>query len=246
MKIEAILTVSQSKRIIAHGVKNHPLVKNALKNGTIGICRGTTCTYVAEEFLGQSVEKFSYTLGIVTPKTPSPKITSSKTTMNDIIIRNGEIHMDGTMVIDASRDMTAGDVIIKGANSLNYEGNIAGCLIGHGAQGGTVGGFWGPMYANKINLIIPVGLEKETAADIIEMSEMLKDGSLNNGLMPMTGIIITEIEAINILTGASAYQIAAGGIRGAEGSVRLLIDGNPEQISEAKRIIAETENEPSF
>jgi len=140
MKLEFVLTVSQSKRLIARGVKQHPVVKTALNNGTIGICRGTTCSYVAEEFLGHEIERFAYTTGLTLPRKPFPDVVKPETVMHDIIIRQGEIHMDGETVVDTARNMKPGDVIIKGANALNYRKKIAGCLVGHPA-GGTVGGF---------------------------------------------------------------------------------------------------------
>ena len=245
MKTEIVLSVQQSKRLIASGVKNHTAVKSAYNTGTIGIGRGTTCSYVAEEFLGHKLERFCYTTGLTMPVNPSPKVEAPKTKIHDIIIRQGEIHMDGETVSEAVKNMNPGDVIIKGANALNYKQRVTGCLVGHPA-GGTVGGFWGPMYGKKIKLVIPVGLEKEISGDIIQISTTCMDENPGNTLMPMTGIIITEIEAIQILTGATAYQIAAGGIRGAEGSVRLHITGTPEQLNNAKIIISEIENEPPF
>ena len=93
---------------------------------------------------------------------PYPEIKAPKTAIHDIIIRSGEIHMDGETVIEAAKNMNPGDVIIKGANALNYEKGIAGCLVGH-PMGGTVGGFWGFLYGRKLRLVIPVGLEKEIA-----------------------------------------------------------------------------------
>ena len=245
MKIETILTVSQSKRLIARGVKNHPVVKAAFNTGTIGICRGTTCTYVAGAFLGHDPEPFSYTTGLTLPKKPYPEITKPGSSVHDIIIRRGEIHTDGETVIEAAVNMSPGDVIIKGANALNYEKRIAGCLVGH-PKGGTVGGFWGPLYGRKIRLVIPVGLEKEIAGDITLVSELSMEENPGSALMPMTGIIVTEIEAIKILTGADAVQMAAGGIRGAEGAVRLLVSGTPEQINEVKNILSDIEQEKPF
>jgi len=245
MKIETVLTVAQSKRLIARGVKNHPSVKTAYNNGQIGICRGTTCSYVAEELLGHELERFSYTIGLTLPENPSPEVETPETKIHDIIIRKGEIHMDGEMIIDAVKNMNPGDVVIKGANALNYDKKIAGCIVLHPA-GGTIGGIWGPIYGKKIKLIIPIGLEKEIASNIIEVSTMCMDENPGITLMPMTGIIITEIEAITILTGASAYQIAAGGIRGAEGSVRLHITGTPEQVNNVQQIFSEIKNEPPF
>lgn len=245
MKIEIVLTVSQSKRLIARGVKNHPVVKTAFNTGTIGICRGTTCSYVAEEFLGYALEPFSYTTGLTTPKKPYPGIVNPKNTIHDIIIREGKIHMDGETVVEASVNMNPGDVIIKGANALNYKKHIAGCLVGH-PRGGTTGGFWGPLYGKKIRLVIPVGLEKEISCDIAEASVLSMDENPGNALMPFTGVIITEIEAIHLLTGASSCQISAGGIRGAEGAVRLLVDGTSEQINDVKTVISGINQEEPY
>jgi hypothetical protein len=245
MKIETVLTVAQSKRLIARGVKNHPAVKTAYNNGQIGICRGTTCSYVAEEFLGHEIESFAYTTGVTMPKTPVPMVQSPETKVHEVIIRKGEIHTDGEMVIDAVKNMNPGDVVIKGANALNYVKKVAGCVVAHPA-GGTVGGLWGPVYGKKIKLVIPVGLEKEIACDILNVSGLSMEENPSVSLMPMTGIIITEIEAINILSGATAYQVAAGGIRGAEGSVRLHIAGTTDQINTMKKILVDIENEPPF
>ena len=89
MKIETVLTVAQSKRLIAKAVVGHPLVKAALSQGTVGICRGTTCSYVAEEFLGRPVERFAYTTGLTLPKQPSQPVTPPKTPMHDVVIRRG-------------------------------------------------------------------------------------------------------------------------------------------------------------
>jgi len=245
MKIETVLTVSQSKRLIARGVRQHPAVKTALNNGIIGICRGTTCSYVAEEFLGEPIERFAYTTGLTLPKQPTQKIEKPSTAMHDIIIRQGKIHMDGEAAVEAAGNMKPGDIIIKGANALNYTRKVAGCLVGHPA-GGTVGSFWGPLFGLKFRLIIPVGLEKEISSDIIEVSALTMEENTGCSLMPMTGTIITEIEAIRILTGAGAVQIAAGGIRGAEGSVRLLVQGTPEEVNAAKALFTELEQEPPY
>lgn len=245
MKMETVVTVSQSKRLIARGVKQHPAVKISLNNGTIGICRGTTCSYVAEEFLGQPIERFAYTTGLTLPKQPTQKVEKPSIAMHDIIIRQGEIHMDGEAAVEAARNMKPGDILIKGANALNYSKKVAGCLVGHPA-GGTVGSFWGPLFGLKFRLIIPVGLEKEISSDIIEVSSLTMVENPGSSLMPMTGTIITEIEAIRILTGAEAVQIAAGGIRGAEGSVRLLVQGSPEEVNAAKSLFEELEQEPPY
>ncbi|HDN67541.1 MAG TPA: hypothetical protein ENF86_01135, partial [Firmicutes bacterium] len=67
MKIETVLTVAESKRLIAKGVKELEVVKRALRDGMVTVAMGTTNTYVAEELSGQRIAKFSYTTGLTLP-----------------------------------------------------------------------------------------------------------------------------------------------------------------------------------
>jgi hypothetical protein len=60
------------------------------------------------------------------------------------------------------------------------------------------------------------------------------------------GKIFTELDAIALLTGASAELVAAGGVCGAEGSVWLAISGKPAQEKAAEVLIKSVVNEPAF
>ena len=95
----------------------------------------------------------------------------------------------------------------------------------------------------KIHLVLPVGLEKSVYADINEISMSVRaDDEYVGGapsLMPVSGKIVTEIEALETLAGVKALQVAAGGIAGAEGSVWLLMEGEKAQIENALKIIEE-------
>ena len=51
--------------------------------------------------------------------------------------------------------------------------------------------------------------------------------------MPCKGVVVTEPKAIEMLSGATATPIAAGGLGGAEGSVTLVIKGEKEQVRRA-------------
>jgi len=122
-------------------------------------------------------------------------------------------------------------------------------LIGH-ATGGTVGATIGRIMARRIQLVIPVGLEKSVPVDLAAaaLRVNLADDERNYVpcLWPVSGHIFTEIEAIKTLTGAEVMPIGAGGIAGAEGSVRLLITGTREQLDEAEKIITGLRGEPPF
>jgi hypothetical protein len=72
--------------------------------------------------------------------------------------------------------------------------------------------------------------------------------SLNNvpSMYLLTGTIVTEIEALEMLTGVSVFQVGAGGIGGAEGAVHLLVRGSRKQVEEALRIADLVHGEPAF
>ena len=64
-----IFTVAESKRLIAKAVVQMPIVKKALKSGTVIVTKGTTNTCIAEELLGKSIEPGAYMYGRITPET---------------------------------------------------------------------------------------------------------------------------------------------------------------------------------
>lgn len=67
MKALFTLTSSESKRLIAKGIKGMSSIQNAMEKHTVIVAGGTTNAFVAEELLGIQLEdKTSYTMGIVT------------------------------------------------------------------------------------------------------------------------------------------------------------------------------------
>jgi len=240
MKAHVALTVPESKRIIAKGVAAMGTVKKALADGIVTVAKGTTNGRIAEEILGERIDRGGYITGRVLPSSgPRAKIGSAS--VPEVVLRKGE-RVDGVSAVESIAEMKQGDVFIKGCNALNYQQKLGGILIGH-STGGTIGGTIGTIVSRKINLILPVGLEKNIYGDINELSKKTREDDEYFGsaptLMPVTGIIVTEIEALEILTGAKAVQIAAGGIAGAEGSVWLLVEGAKAQIETAMKIIDE-------
>jgi len=246
MQMSVVLTVSESKRLIAKGVAKLDFVQRALREGTVAIAKGTTNSYIVEEILGKPIKRTDYCTGVTLPEQGGPKgATSSK--IPDVVLKRGQPLP--VSVTEAVREMGENDVFIKGANALNYERRQAAILIGH-PTGGTIGAVLGTIVARRIKLLLPVGLEKSVPGDLFEAAARVAADVEREGnvpmLWPVPGHIFTELEAIAVLTMARATPIGAGGIGGAEGSVRLLIEGTPVQVKAAAALLESIRGEPPF
>jgi hypothetical protein len=247
VQAEVVLTVAQSKRLIAKAVAQMPIVQRAKKDGMLIIAKGTTNTYVAEEITGKPIEKGAYVWGIVYPKNSDSKLQPEKR-IPELIWRNGKIAPDLSLK-EAVKLLKPTDVVIKGANALDYQNKIAAVLTG-GGSGGTTGTIWPYVVARKAQLVIPVGLEKLVAGDVVELTNKMREPvkSLNKvrSMFLLTGLVVTEIEAYTILTNVTAFQAAAGGIGGAEGAVRLVLRGSEKNVKNALDLTTIIQKEPPF
>jgi hypothetical protein len=245
MKRQFVLTVSESKRIIAKAVAALPEIKEAMENRTVVVATGTTNAYVLEELWGKKIDKRAYRSGVTTPVEPEKNPEPISTKIPDVVFIKGEVASQYDRVTIAP-DLKKGDIYIKGANALNYDDDIAGILIG-GMDGATIGNVIGHIIGKQVHLIIPVGLEKLTYEDVNELHLIASDEDYEGPRMwPIIGTIITEIEALDILTGVDAYLYSAGGIAGAEGAVRILIEGTVDEVKETLELIESIKGEPRY
>ncbi len=251
MKAEVILTVSECKRLIARGVAGLDFIQGKKQRGIIVLTTGSTNAYIYEELTGQAIDKRAYLAGRVLPAKGAPNM--KVTTLPDLVLVNGQPAPElGRFT--ALEQMKAGDVYIKGANALNYRQRVAGITIGH-PTGGTIGGAIGSIIARKLHLLVPVGLEKEVPFDIQQLSDLISEGASDDPdeylgtiypLWPVHGTIFTEIEALQTLCGVKAYPVAAGGIGGAEGGLRLLLVGDGEAVKRAVSLAESIQGEPAL
>lgn len=247
MQEQVVLTVAESKRLIARGLVQHESVKQALANGTVIVCTGSTDAYIYEELTGGKIDKWRFITG---HHVPSAGIAGSKKPSAEIanlVLQRGRPDKSGDW-LEALGQLGAGDVIIKGANALNYERRQVGVLIGH-PQGGTMGQVLGIAVARRVKLIHPVGLEKSVPTDLTIAADLLAGVTADLGengaaLWVSPGRIFTEIEALRVLCDVRATPIAAGGIGGAEGCVRLLVEGQREQVAAAAKLVDAIAGEP--
>lgn len=241
------LTVAEGKRLIAKGLAIYPPVVEKMHNGSVVVTKGTTNTYVAEELLQDTLSNGEFVYGHILPANGVKKLDRSQN-------RNELVFVDGQVVdkpyVDMLGKMKSGDIVIKGANMVNHAKQQAGVLIGH-PTGGTIGNVDPFLKSNKLRLIIPVGLEKETSQDIDFISQFskLSQEEVNKKtpyLWSMKGEIFTEIEAIKQFADVEVFQIGAGGIGGAEGAVTLCIRGDKDEVEKALGIVESIQGEEPF
>lgn len=241
-----VLTVAESKRLIARAVAGMEVLQRAKREGMLVIATGTTNSYVAEEVLGRSFDKRAYLSGLTLPKNPDRAPEPRPQQMPDLVFRRGELVPDLDR-FTAVPHLQAGDVYIKGANALDYRNKTVGILIG-GDSSGTIGRALGTIIGRRVHLIVPVGLEKLVYEDISGIArKLLSPDCTGDRLFPVTvATIVTEIEALKMQCGVEALLVAAGGIAGAEGCVRLAVEGDAEQVERARTLHREIQGEPRF
>jgi len=236
-KAQVTLTPAESKRLIAMAVARLPEVRRALREGTVVVCLGSTNAFVARELSGMEVDPAKFVAGVILPEGTS--VTPRERRLREFIFVKGELK--STSLDEILPTLGPSDVVIKGANALDPSWTAGVFLASE--TGGTVGKILGVVRARGVKLIIPVGLEKLVPDRIMEVStetgmfEYDYTTGVPVGLIPLPGKVVTEIEAVEVLTGAEAKVMGAGGVGGAEGSITLLVSGTGEQIAKLREIV---------
>ncbi|MDD2755250.1 MAG: hypothetical protein PHS80_06945 [Methanothrix sp.] len=239
-----VLTVAAAKRLIGKALAAHPTIKAALSSATLVIIAGTTNGYAAEEILkvagyAEEFSRKSFFRGIVLPPgrtTETGRLPDESDFPGDVVIVKG-IWQKGKTIFDVADSLREGDVILKGANALDLARKQAAVLIGHPGGGTTITALQAAV-GRRVQLILPVGLEKRVPGNLMELAARINaPGESGFRLLPVPGEVFTEIDAISLLTGAEAEMLAAGGVGGAEGAVWLALRGSEEQLAKAAELI---------
>lgn len=240
------LTVSESKRLIAKGIAANKEIQNRLKHGMVIITLGTTNTYIAEELAGLQAPRGSFVTGRIFP--------ASKEDFAKDLTRHPEIVMiDGKVTdlsyADALARMKPEDIVLKGANMLNYAKRQAAVCTG-APDGGTVARLRKYTDQGKGRWIIPIGLEKETTQDLFELQKLVNNSAHRDKstvrLNASQGNVYTEIEAIKEFADIDVFITAKGGVDGAEGGVSLLLCGSNTEVQKAQKVIQAILGELAF
>jgi len=232
MRTQITITVHGAKWLIARAIIQLPEVKEALKNGKIILKGGTTVSCIAEEMIGIKLR----ISGRITKKGTMTSFENTDSP-HSVLIENGGWQKIDDNFLDAVLKMSPKNIIIIGANMIDIEGNAA--MMAGSPGGGNPGKAIAALTTEGANVIIAAGLEKLIPGKISEI--IGKVGRKNCdyamgmavGLMPIFGRVITEIDALKIITDANVIIIGRGGIDGGEGSTTVLLEGNEESLQKA-------------
>jgi hypothetical protein len=241
-----VLTPAESRRLLAKAVAAVIEVRNAYQRGRLAILSGGTTSFVLEEVTGErlTVPGFSMGMnvdGMLTCSLPEGRV-------------NGRCFEKGRMVDipypDFVKTLGKGDAIVKGANAVDATGSV-GVLLSN-ENGGAIGSIFGPASARGIPIICPVGLEK-TVWSVAEAAQGWGQETLDYsmglkvGYAVMTAaLVVTEIQALAILSGVRARLVGCGGVAGSEGAVILLLEGTSEHFDAAMHLVESIKGEPKI
>jgi len=245
-RIQFYLTPSQGKRLIGKAIAVLPDVQEALKEKTVVVVAGTTNAPVAYELLKQigQLDGFSHR-NFYRGMTVPPGTDIKTDFIGDVVIQKGQ-WIKGKTVYDVEAELGRGDILFKGANAVNLEEKTAGVLLGN-PQIGTVMPISTAVYGRRAKLYVPVGTEKRVSGKISDLAGLVNDpDSEGLRLYPLPGQIVTELDAISILSGAKPTLIASGGTLGAEGGCYYMAEGTADALDTLRNYLKTLKEEPFF
>jgi hypothetical protein len=256
MLAQIVLTPAESKKLIAKAIARLDAVQKAAKNGIVALHPSSSTYFLVEEITGSKPKTNYWVCGVVTPRgmcVEMAMVLGSGLTPDEESTDPGDLQ--GTWVIEKGQPgaeeklssllyrMTPSDVYVKGVNALDPQGNV-GILFG---LEGSMGYIQAARKKRNFTIVYPAGLEKLIPISVKQAAKEAKFARYESGMgMPVglypcpTGVVVTEIRAIEILSGASAIPIASGGLGGAEGAITLVLKGTTDDVKKALDFIEQS------
>ncbi len=235
-KIQITLNVEESKELISLAVLEHRDVKKALKYNKVILKGGTTVSKISEKIIGIPLR----ISGRITERGTVSAWKNSELPHSVIIEDNSYKNIDNTFR-ESICSMESGDVVIISANAIDAFGNAA--IMAGSPGGGDIGNSLGGFYTEGAKIIIPAGIEKMVPGRLTDTLKMTGRKNkyfsygMSVGLFPISGEVITEIEALKLFCDeVEVYAIGSGGLYSANGSVTLEVLGNKENLDKIVQI----------
>lgn len=252
MRIQFVLTPTESKKLLSKAVVEMDSFKRALTAGTIMIHPSSTTVFIMSELGFELDPSALWICGLTAPRglCASEEILEEvyragkfepKKYTHSWVIRKGKWVKERLLLDDLLNDLKEGDLYIKSPNSIDPEGKVA--ILFTATSAGTIGLVMKAQRKQGFEILLPTGLEKMINKPVKEVCKESPKHAMNFctgtpcGLIPIEGTVITELDAVRLLSGAQAFPIAAGGVGGAEGSVVLTAKGDEAQIKKASEVL---------
>ena len=249
MRAQVSLTTTESKKLIAKAIASMEIVQNAFTKGIIALHPSSSTIFIVEELIGRVPDTEVWVCGVIVPKGACLSaealgthrldktqniLRSPATFLHTWVIEKGKLH-SGIPLGEVLDRMGRDDVYIKGVNAIDSN-NTVGILIGSRVEGGTFGLVMSAAKKKGFKVVFPAGLEKlipipmeKAAEEAVHRNSLDYSMGLPCALVTYNGMVVTELTALEILTGTTAIPISAGGLGGAEGGITMVIKGNDEQ-----------------
>lgn len=244
MKVQITLTVPGGKRLIARAVASLPQLGQALINGRILLIGGTTVSAISEE-LGYGP---MWIAGRIEPGGTRTAGSDKHTAPHTLLIIQGHPKAADVGIEEIAASFGHGDLIITGANALLTTGEAVegtdffpgvAALALAAEKGGSRGEALRLAGERGVSIIVACGLEKFIPGSLVSAigaagraeTDLAMGAAID--LLPISGQVITELEALRILFGVKATTIAGGGILGGEGSRVFALAGSVKNIHQA-------------
>lgn len=236
MRAQVTVTPNEAKRLIAKAVA--ALLGDVRRRGKILLKGGTTVSAVAEELCGIKLR----ISGRVTKKGTKSARTASEWPHSVLITGNEWRRVDADL-LEVVPTLTRDDAAVISGNIMDSSGRVA--MMAGAPLGGEPGKVIGGLMAQGVPILIPMTLDKLGPASIADAvraagrSGVEMSLGMPVGLIPLEGRVITEVDAVEILSDgkAKATVIGRGGILGAEGSTTMVIVGPSDPVGQIFSLI---------
>lgn len=257
MRLQAVLTPTESKKLLMKGVLAREEVRKALSKDLLVLHPSSTVVFFFEE-IGIPRPLGVWICGLAQPRglcisgqiimeemkqTGEATVSSiAENYSRDWVLDKGKLIPNITLV-EALERMGPDSVYVKAANAIDP--NFSAGVLFMGPQAGTIGRVTKAQKEKGFHLLIPVGLEKFIPTNIVDCSKAAIKDDITHchgtpcGVFPIKGTVITEIEAFRLTCGVQAVPVAAGGVAGAEGCVVFMLMGTSEALDKAEVLLSQ-------
>lgn len=257
---QVVLTTAESRKLIAHAIRQMKPVRNALQRFRLIISTSLIAPDILEA-LGYgpiaTQERGLYVCGMV--RAEGLCTTDPARSKRPTILERGAVIEDTEARMKVILSLGAGDVYIKSPNILDQNGRV-GVLAG-AVDCGEVGGIIYGLKTQDFSIIAPTLLLKSAPIDLTSLSEVVDANTyrrhassfvqyscgmpVNLVPLPERTTVITEIDAIRMVFDLASKPIAMSGVGTGVDAIALSVEGAEEKVERFWKYICSIKGSPT-